>query len=600
MKDTADIHGVTRPATKASAAPDGPVSRRLWRPPLALLIGCLVALPLCIVLAVEWGALRRQAEADARVLSQMVADRAARSIEAELGVALDAVRVALERDTATGEVQHGPVQQVVRYPASQWRPGAPERVDAAPVDGRLPGAADRARYGERAALRPDAIFVSPLRLDEDGAYLHLWKRLANGTLAVAVVEADFVLAAHGGSGGVSRHSMAILDSEGQVVAWLAGPGMPVEAPQAGTVGAQAAEASVPVVDWRVLVWAHAADMTAAAWTWYAPVLAIGIAALGLAFLLAVLLSRRLLGPIRSAAERIGRGETALAAGRKPDPLVGDVDELLTLLGAVETRLMDWQADRGPRKSNGSGDRARIGQLAGVGHDIRTPLNGIIGMIEAVRETEEDAERRMLLDHAKQSAKILNRLLGDLLDYAKLDAGGTAPQARNVALRDLAQGVGRQFRPLASARGIGFEIAVDDGVPKWIVTDPDRLRRILSTLISNALTFTENGGVRVRFTGIHRAGREDRLELRVKDTGCGIAEDIRPRIYAPFVRGAAGNGRSALGLGLGLSICHRLVQQMGGEIHFTSMVGKGTEFTVTLPIGRADADPDAPDGHGEQE
>ena len=600
LKDAADIPGAQGRIAKPVPTEAGKGARRTWRPSLALVIGCLVALPVIVILAVAWPVLRKQVEADSAALSRLIAIQTAQAIEADLVLIREAMRAALSRDVSAVDPPDGPLRQIVRYPASQWRRDVAAEMTDGTGAGRLPSALDRARYGELAAQRADRIFFSPVHMDAGGAYLHIWKRLADGSLAVGVADADFVAAAIGDGDAAHHHHVAILDTAGQIVSIPAGAEWPGDVAGVEPIRLKTGEeVAVPAAGWRVIAWASPADLRRSLWASYRSVLVAGLAALACSVLLGFLLARRLMVPIHAAAERIARVDGSVAVRPYPDRVVGDIDPVLDLLDKAGSRVAAMKDGWDRRRSEADSHvRPRIARLASIGHDLRTPLNGVLGMIEAVRETEEDEDRRTLLDHAKKSAKALNRLVGDLLDYARLEQGGVTPNPRPVKLRGLAREVDRLVRPKAETQGVAFEITVDARMPQQVLLDPDRLKRILFILLSNALGFTEKGNVRVRLRWRQTAGEQACLEIGVADTGCGISEDLRPLVYEPFIRDPAGNSRPERGLGLGLSICRHLVQQMGGETRFTSIVGKGTEFTVTLPLDRMPSDTDAPYRNGE--
>lgn len=316
---------------------------------------------------------------------------------------------------------------------------------------------------------------------------------------------------------------------------------------------------------------------AAALVGLACLLASGLAALGL--------SRHISETLRHIADRAGDG---LPGGIRSAASGSAIRELGAHCAALDHVLAEQArhlADLERTLSETTRSEAdRLACVAAIGHELRTPLNGVVGMIEAVRETEPDPERRTLLDYATRSAQTLNRLLTDLLDYARLEQRDLDLRPSAFAPRDLADELATQFRAEASHRGLAFEIGMGHDMPAALVADPDRLRQILFILVSNALHFTERGGVSVdlRF----RAEEAPCIEIRVADTGVGIPEETGSKIFDAFFRDRAGIGRSQRSLGLGLSVCRGLVQRMGGSVRFDSVVGKGTVFLVTLPVGLA--------------
>ena len=214
----------------------------------------------------------------------------------------------------------------------------------------------------------------------------------------------------------------------------------------------------------------------------------------------------------------------------------------------------------------------------VSHDIRTPLNAIIGYSELLRHgLESPAERDEALDSICASGTTLLQLVNDVLDLAKMDAGKIALCPEPVRLDRLTDEVFLSFRLTASEKGIALVNRTAD-VPT-VLLDGHRFRQILFNLIGNAVKFTERGSVTVAASYVGK-----KLEVSVADTGCGIAPDMLTRVLDPFVQvlDPSHSADRAGGTGLGLSICRGLVDVMGGKFVVASEVGKGSTFTVSLP------------------
>ena len=224
------------------------------------------------------------------------------------------------------------------------------------------------------------------------------------------------------------------------------------------------------------------------------------------------------------------------------------------------------------------EKARSMFFSIVSHDIRTPLNAIIGYSELLQEgTESEAERNEALKSIRASGKTLLQLVNDVLALAKMDAGKMALRPEPVILNQLTDEVFSSFWRDASEKGVRL-VNGTDGVPT-VMIDGHRFRQILFNLIGNAVKFTKTGSVEVRATY-----SEGVLVVSVVDTGCGIAPDMVDRVLEPFVQAIDPSHAAdrAAGTGLGLSICRRLVETMGGEIDVQSELGKGSTFTVRIP------------------
>ena len=214
----------------------------------------------------------------------------------------------------------------------------------------------------------------------------------------------------------------------------------------------------------------------------------------------------------------------------------------------------------------------------VSHDIRTPLNAILGYSELLRKgVESDAEREEALKSIQASGTTLLELVNDVLDLAKMDAGKMTLNPEPVELSRLTDDVFASFRMAADEKGLELFNRTAD-VPT-VLLDEHRFRQILFNLIGNAVKFTAEGSVTVAASYVGKS-----LEVSVADTGCGIPSDILPRILDPFVQvqDASHSADRVIGTGLGLSICRSLVEVMGGDLVVESELGKGSKFIVRIP------------------
>ncbi|MBR4664962.1 MAG: response regulator, partial [Lentisphaeria bacterium] len=214
----------------------------------------------------------------------------------------------------------------------------------------------------------------------------------------------------------------------------------------------------------------------------------------------------------------------------------------------------------------------------VSHDIRTPLNAILGYSELLQNgVKTQSERDEALQSIRESGTTLLQLVNDVLDLAKLDSGKMSLHPEPVLLSKLTDDVFASFRLAAGGKGIELVNWTAD-VPK-VMLDEHRFRQLLFNLIGNAVKFTESGSVTVSAS---YAG--NKLDVAVSDTGCGIPEDMLKRIMDPFVQvqDPSHAADRAGGTGLGLSICRSLVETMGGQLLVESKVGKGSTFRIRIP------------------
>ncbi len=222
-------------------------------------------------------------------------------------------------------------------------------------------------------------------------------------------------------------------------------------------------------------------------------------------------------------------------------------------------------------------------LAATSHEIRTPLNGILGMTEVMiadRTIDPATQERLSVVHG--AGVTMRALVDDILDVAKIETGKMTLEQAPLDLRRVIDEACRLWRDQAEAKRLAFMVEID-ACPGWIVGDAVRLRQIVFNLLSNAVKFTPAGhvSVAVRCDG-------DRFQVRVADTGIGIAPDAHEIIFDSFRQADAGTTRQFGGTGLGLSICRSLSRAMGGDVTVESALGEGAVFTLDLPLVAADA------------
>ncbi len=230
------------------------------------------------------------------------------------------------------------------------------------------------------------------------------------------------------------------------------------------------------------------------------------------------------------------------------------------------------------------NQAKSEFLANMSHEIRTPLNGIIGMMQLLETTKLDVEQKQYIKLCTTSANRLTRLLSDILDLSRVEAGKMEIFEAEFMVRELGDSVSDLFTVTARDKGVHLECATDPNMPAQLIGDEARIRQILFNLVGNALKFTKEGRVRLEITAMG-ARRKDTFSVlfTISDTGIGIPHDKLSGLFKPFVQVDGSYTRSFQGAGLGLAIVKRLVDLMGGTISVVSTVGEGTTVNVLLPF-----------------
>ena len=233
----------------------------------------------------------------------------------------------------------------------------------------------------------------------------------------------------------------------------------------------------------------------------------------------------------------------------------------------------------------SANQAKSEFLATMSHEIRTPLNGVLGVAQLLEESGLTDEQARLAGTIRSSGEILLRLLNDVLDLSKIEAGKTELEISEFDVDELVQTAANLWRARAEEKGLRFKVSLGGDSAPRLSGDPVRIKQILFNLIGNAIKFTHEGSVEVVLRTLNIGPARTVLSARVADTGCGVPEHAQDKLFSAFTQADGATSRRYGGTGLGLTISKRLVELMGGTIGFESTPGKGSVFYFEAPLHR---------------
>ena len=228
-------------------------------------------------------------------------------------------------------------------------------------------------------------------------------------------------------------------------------------------------------------------------------------------------------------------------------------------------------------------RTKSAFLANMSHELRTPFNGLLGMMSLLDRSPLTPQQRDYLGIARQSGEHLLAILNDVLDISKMESGRLALVVGPTDLRQMVTEAQALMAPQARDKGLQFDVELAADLHPVVQADPQRVKQILFNLLGNAIKFTDTGGVRLQVDRCHTAQGQPATRFRVSDTGIGMGEDTRARLFQRFSQGDDSISRRFGGTGLGLEISRTLAEMMEGHITVTSQIGQGSEFTVVLPL-----------------
>lgn len=301
---------------------------------------------------------------------------------------------------------------------------------------------------------------------------------------------------------------------------------------------------------------------------------------------------RTVGELRAAAGAFVSGDLRRRVRLPPHDELTGVAEAFNGMAADFAALLDQheaiEGDLRVAKATAEAANHAKGEfLATVSHELRTPLNAIVGLSQLCLSTPLAAAQRDSLTKISGAAASLLRIINDILDFAKIEAGKLSMESAPFAVEGIVGKIVALSATQAEAKNLALVTEIAPDLPTCLLGDSLRLEQVLINLVGNAIKFTEHGEVRVRVEVAEKTPRDVLLRFTVSDTGIGLSGESIERLFLPFTQADASTTRRHGGTGLGLSIARRLVQMMGGEIRAESTPGKGAKFIFTARLGRVD-------------
>lgn len=235
-------------------------------------------------------------------------------------------------------------------------------------------------------------------------------------------------------------------------------------------------------------------------------------------------------------------------------------------------------------------QAKANFLASMTHELRTPMNGVIGTASLLADTHLTPLQAEQLNIIRNCGDHLLTVINDILDFSKIEASKMELDCAPLDLRKVVDDALNIVRPMVATRGLELETTIDEDVPNFIEGDAGRLRQILVNLLSNATKFTEKGGVYVTVKAKNMGSDKPQLEFSVRDTGIGIEPEVQQKLFTAFTQADSSTTRKYGGTGLGLVICKKLIELMGGQISIDSRLGEGATFTFNITARPTDQVP----------
>ncbi|HTB46285.1 MAG TPA: ATP-binding protein [Acetobacteraceae bacterium] len=455
--------------------------------------------------------------------------------------------------------------------------------------------------------------LTQLEHDKDGRpVFYLAVLLPDGRLGVGVLNNDYVIQMQRQIAFGEHGHAAVVDATGRVIAhplasWVAGSedlsSLPVvQAMMHGESGVGqfyspalngtmvAGYSVVPETGWGVMVPQPIAELQSRAAQVDRLAMIVASAAFAIAAVLSWLLATYLARPVRevaSTAVAVLAGDDGVSVPEFRGLVPHEIHRLRVAFNTMLDDLRRRNADATfalRQAETSSGAKSQF--LANMSHEMRTPLHGVMGMIELLQQTELSPMQLHYASGARQSGETLLALIDDVLDLSKIEAGKVELENAPFHLPSLMHDTLLMFASQAEAKGLRLTASVSDALNLMVRGDPHRLRRVLTNLVANALKFTSEGGVAIRMNAVGRDVEQVLLHCEVADTGIGIPETKQQAIFEAFSQADSSTTRRYGGTGLGLSIARQLCHLMRGEIGVKSVPGAGSTFWFRVRLETA--------------
>jgi len=328
---------------------------------------------------------------------------------------------------------------------------------------------------------------------------------------------------------------------------------------------------------------------------------IGLVGMVLSGLIAWLSGARLVRPITDLSETVDKMREGDYKVRTPETASGEVGTLQRGVNTLSSALQKSEEIQQhyveslikAREASEAANKAKSEFLAVMTHELRTPMNGVLGMLQLMQTTDLSEEQNEYVDTALSSGDHLLGLINDILDFSKIEQGSLELDSRYFNLHEMLERVGEGFKAAAMGKGLEFRLSVHDTKHLDVQTDETRLRQVLVNLLGNAVKFTDRGYIELSVHNVEVAGEQVDVEIHVSDSGKGISKENLARIFDAFQQEDASISRQYGGTGLGLAISRQLISKMGGVLEVESEKDKGSVFICRFNFRYRAQNGDAP-------